>query len=157
MLASMLLAVAAPVATAIKPAGTHCLDSFLAVGQPIARQIDVVEGKVTNPKPDYVIRIDLLVAPDRPMAPLIGFLYITREENVFFSTRERAAIDPGAKPLIREIFAASTTATSSELDTLLAKQNGNAVVYLPRALRTLRSLNLKAASCAILAKDSKKP
>ena len=148
---------AAPVAAAKAHARTHCLDSFLAVGQGIARPIDVALGRPSNPKPDFVIRTDLLVAPQLAKTPLVGFLYVTRESNAFFSTRERKNIDPAVLPIVRELYAASTTATSTQLDTLLARQNGNAVVFLPRALALLRSLKLRAAPCVVLAKTAKTP
>ncbi len=133
------------------PQSTHCLDSYLGVGTPIARPRDVLLGRVSNPKPDYVIRTDLLLAPKLEKTPIVGYLYITRESNAFFSTRERKSIDPAVKPLVRDIYAASTTASKAELDALLAHQNGNAVVFLPRALRLLRSLDLRAARCVVLA------
>jgi hypothetical protein len=161
LVATLALAVATPVAAAPKPASpaphaanrTHCLDSFLAVGQPVARPLDIALQRVSNPKPDFVIRIDLLVAPKLPKTPLVGFLYFTRESTVFFSTRERARIDPAVTSIVRELYAASTTATSAQLDTLLARQNGNAVVFLPRALRLLRSLHLRTAPLRRTRKD----
>ena len=149
---------AAASATATPPASsTRCLDSFLRVGQPIARPVDVAQRKVSNPKPDYVIRTDVLVAPKLPNVPMVGFLYVTHERSAFFSTRERANIDPSVHQIIREIYAASTVATAEQLQSLLDHQNGNAIVYLPRALKLLRSLDLRAARCAVLAKGAKIP
>ncbi len=166
MLFALLVAVAtgsparpAPAASPQRSASgpTHCLDSFLAVGTPLARPLDIALGKVSNPKPDYVIRTDFLIAPKLEKSPIVGYLYITHESNAFFSTRERKNVDPAVQPLIRDIYAASTTATKPELDALLARQDGNAVVFLPRALRLLRSLDLRAAPCVVLAKNAKVP
>lgn len=156
MLFALVLLAAATPAVSASPEPRRCIDSFLSVGQPVARPLDVAQRKVSNAKPDYVIRTDILVAPKLDKTPMVGYLYITRENNAFFSTRTRKNIDPAVEPLIREIYAASTTATSAQLDTLLARQDGNAIVFLPRALRVLRSLDLKAASCVVLDKASSK-
>ena len=153
--ATQVAAAGAPATPAAAP--TRCLDSFLRVGQPIARPLDVAQRKVSNAKPDYVIRTDILVAPKLENTPMVGFLYITHERSAFFSTRERANIDPSVHQIVREIYAASTFASPAELQALLDHQNGNAIVYLPRALKLLRSLNLKAARCAVLAKGAKVP
>jgi hypothetical protein len=161
MLAFFSLAAATLVAAVSAPAtpapSARCLDSFLSVGQPIARPLDVAQSKVSDAKPDYVIRTDILVAPKLPNTPMVGFLYITHERSAFFSTRQRASIDPTVHQIIREIYAASTMATAAQLQALLDHQNGNAIVYLPRALKLLRSLDLKAARCVVLQKGAKVP
>ena len=137
------------------PAPGHCLDSFLAVGQPIAPPRDVAR-RVEHSKSDRVVRIDVLIEPalarDRSIehAPMVGFLYVTERRDFLFGTRTRANVDAAVKPTVREIYAASSTATAGQLRALLARQNGNAIVYLASPLKLLRGLGLRAAPCAVL-------
>ena len=140
-----------PLAAASPPPsnGSQCSDSFLALGAPMVRPSDVARG-IEHTAPERVVRISILVAPNVAGAPIVGYLYITSGRSVFFGTRRHDQIDPAAVPLIREIYAASSTATASQLNGLLAHQNGNAILYLAQPLRLLKRLGLGAVRCIAL-------
>ncbi|MBC5798560.1 MAG: hypothetical protein GIX03_03645 [Candidatus Eremiobacteraeota bacterium] len=133
--------------------GGHCLDSFLAAGQPIAPPADVSRG-VQHTRPDRVIRVDIVQAKTLPGDPMVGFLYITEQGSVLFSTRQQKNVEPRVVPLIREIFAAASTATASQLLHLLQHQNGNAVLYLRHPM-FLKRLPLRALPCVVLSRNAR--
>ncbi len=149
------LVMAAALASALPASSGRCLDSFLAAGQPIAPANDVVRG-VQHTKPDRVIRVDIVQAKSLRGDPMVGFLYVTEQGNVLFSTRQRANIEPAVTPLIREIFAAASTATAAQLARLLEHQNGNAVLYLRRP-EFLKRLPLRALPCVVLSANAARP
>lgn len=133
--------------------GGHCLDSFLAAGQQIAPPSDVSRG-VQHTKPDRIIRVDIVQAKTLPGNPIVGFLYVTEQGSVLFSTREQKNVEPRVVPLIREIFAAASTATASQLLHLLQHQNGNAVLYLRQPM-FLKRLPLRALPCVVLSRNAR--
>jgi len=133
--------------------GGHCLDSFLAAGQRIAPPGDVSRG-VQHTKADRIIRVDIVQAKTLPGDPMVGFLYVTEQGSVLFSTREQKNVEPRVVPLIREIFAAASTATASQLLRLLQHQNGNAVLYLRRPM-FLKRLSLRALPCVVLSRNAR--
>jgi len=148
-------AASAPRPAIVRPAvsGGHCLDSFLAAGQRIAPPHDVLRG-VQNTKPDRIIRVDIVQAKALPGDPIVGFLYVTEQGNVLFSTRQLKNIEQRVTPLIREIFAAASTATASQLTRLLEHQNGNAVLYLRHPM-FLKRLPLRALPCVVLSRNAR--
>lgn len=141
-------------ATPVAAAGSHCSDSFLTLAAPIARPSDVARG-IEHTAPERIVRISLLVAPNVAGTPVVGYLYITSGKSVFFGTRRHDQIDPAAAPLIREIYAASSTATAAQLSGLLARQDGNAILYLRQPLRLLKRLGLGAVRCVVLPNNSR--
>ena len=155
MLHALLLA-AALASPAPSPAqGSRCFDSFLGVGSLIAAPEDVVRG-VQNSKPDRIIRVDVVQAKSLHDTPIVGFLYISQADRVLFSTRKRKNIDPAVVPLIHEIYAAASTATAAQLNHLLERQDGNAVLYL-RNPNFLKRLPLRALPCVVLSSEVKAP
>jgi len=139
-----------PAMTVAEPAPpsatTRCLDAFLPIGAPLVPPTTVARG-VEHTVPSRVVRIALLIAPKLPQAPLVGFLYITASNDVWFGTRTRAKANPDVAPIVREIFAASSTATSAQLRAMLRAQDGNAVLFLARPLRLLKGLGLVTLPC----------
>jgi hypothetical protein len=129
----------------------HCLDSFLAAGQPLAPPADVLRG-VQHTRPDRVIRVDVVQAKTLPGNPIVGFLYVTEQGSVLFSTRQQKNVEPRVVPLIREIFAAASTATAAQLLHLLQHQNGNAVLYLRHPF-FLKRLPVQAVPCVVLSRN----
>ncbi len=143
-----------PAARNVLPATTgHCLDSFLGAGQRIAPPNDVVRH-VQHTKPDRIVRVDIVQAKALSGDPIVGFLYVTEQGNVLFSTRQRVNIEQRVAPLIREIFAAASTATAAQLTALLDHQNGNAVLYLRRPM-FLKRLPLRALPCVVLSANAR--
>ncbi|MDQ2909286.1 MAG: hypothetical protein M3R44_08060 [Candidatus Eremiobacteraeota bacterium] len=139
----------------IRPPATsgRCLDSFLAAGQRIAPPNDVSRG-VQHTRADRIIRVDIVQAKSFPGNPIVGFLYISEQGNVLFSTRRRQNIQQRVTPLILEIFAAASTATAAQLRALLNHQDGNAVLYLRHPF-FLKRLPVRAIPCVVLSKDAR--
>ncbi len=135
------------VAAAPSPAaGTRCLDAYLPLGAPLVPPATVAHG-IEHTVPSRVVRIAFLVAPKLPKVPLVGFLYITSTNDVWFGTQTRARANPDVAPIVREIFAASSTATSAQLQRMLRAQDGNAVLFLAQPLRLLKGLGLATLPC----------
>ncbi len=145
MIVALLLALGTP-APAL-PA--HCLDSFLGVGEPLAPPRDVLR-RVERTKPDRIVRIDALIAQKIAGTPIVGFVYVSQGREAFFGTRTRRNEDARVRPLVRQIYTASSTASQAQVQALLRHQDGNAIVYLARPLKLLRGLGLRAARCAVL-------
>ncbi len=153
MLHALLLAAALASPSPSPAQESHCLDSFYGVGALFVAPEDVARG-VQNSRPDRIIRVDVVQAKSLHDTPIVGFLYISQADRVLFSTRKRKNIDPAVAPLIREIYAAASTATAPQLNRLLERQDGNAVLYL-RNPQFLKRLPLRALPCVVLSATEK--
>ena len=148
MLHALLLAAALASPAASPAQESYCLDSFYAVGSLFVAPEDVARG-VQHSQPDRIIRVDIVQAKSLRDTPIVGFLYVSQADRVLFSTRKRKNIDPAVVPLIHEIYAAASTATAAQLNRLLERQDGNAVLYL-RNPQFLKRLPLRALPCVVM-------
>ncbi len=139
MLVPLLLAVLA------SPGSPHCLDSFLGIGAHQQRPARAAgSGHVAATAGSRIDRIDRVVSPP---GETIGFLYATTDGGRFFGTRTRAHEPSSAAPYVRAIFLRDALVPRSQLDRILASQDGNAILYVPNEKRLFSKLKLQRSAC----------
>ncbi len=121
-------------------ANTGCLDSYLQLGAAAS------PPHASGPASGHVVRrIDRLVASHAPGEPVIGFVYRTADGNPFFGSR--TAVTPQARPYVRHLFERDGRATEAQLAAILSEQHGNAILWIPNAVRLLPGLGLSPVFC----------
>ncbi len=137
--------VSALVAALATSAHARCMDSYLALGMHQQRPArETAGGRAAETAADTIRAIDEVITPP---GHVIGFLYVTADGGRFFGTRTHALEPADGKPYVRRIFLRDGLVPRSQLDAILATQDGNAVIYVPNEARLFSALQLTTKAC----------